>query len=132
MVPAPAPSQYLRPSGQVRLSSQAPEELSVKMIQVASSLGFASGGPVGAVAAKVALRGGEGLSGWKQSLRQVKRLKALTSPGVRVREVNMGLWAVWDQRGNLGKNPRPYRILCHSSIPRITATITPQNQGSIK
>ncbi|MEW8293613.1 MAG: hypothetical protein AB2651_22065 [Candidatus Thiodiazotropha sp.] len=50
------------------------------MEQIASSLGFATGGPAGAVAAKVALRGGEGLSGWKQSLRAGKAVKGPIKP----------------------------------------------------
>jgi hypothetical protein len=50
------------------------------MEQIMTSLGFASGGPAGAVAAKVVMRGGEGLSGWRQSLKAGSAVKGPIKP----------------------------------------------------
>jgi hypothetical protein len=50
------------------------------MEQIATSLGFATGGPAGAVAANVAVKGGQGLSGWRQSLSAGKAVKGALQP----------------------------------------------------
>lgn len=50
------------------------------MGQIATSLGFSVGGAPAAMAAKIAMRGGEGVAGWRQALQAGKAVKGTLQP----------------------------------------------------